>query len=334
MYGTSTLLSPLARRWRRFARLRRRLSQGALAVAALLLIAIPPSSEKIWHDVGLSVLVFAITLPVWRAPEEGLPALVHLRELHRRICWRVSAGLVLTGTLALIANRWLVHQHTPGDAADARTVATWGTVLACLSLAPLLAERPLWRLWPEPMRREAAVGEAMTKLSRARYVSRRPVVAGLPEPVEHTPAGPTSAAACATPMPRHPNRQHTMLRWDGHRLSVSDVQGASHPIPVAGREGEDQPRYDRRLRPVSEIVWVNHAVGDDNSDGTMLLIDTEGHRCGILTALPFRRNDAAWVARSAGVAFTVYDLTFAGISYEELMNALYPTRGSVFKLHG
>jgi hypothetical protein len=336
VYGTSTLLSPLARRWRRSARLRRRALRGALALGALLLIALPPGSERIWHDVGLTLLVFAFTLPVWRAPEESLPDVLRLRELHRRICWRTSTGLVLAGTLALVANRWLLGRHTAGDTADAHTVAVWGVLLACLGAVPSLAENLLWRLWPGSVRRAAKIAEAMAKINRIRSAVRPVGPIGPPEPIQHQPAGPPSAGACATPAPRQPNRKHIVLRWDGHHLSVSDGLGATHPIPVAGRDGDERPVHAPTLRPIGEIVWLSHVLpGTANiSGGTLLLIDAEGRRRGTLTGLPFRQADAAWVARHAGIAFTAYDLTFASRSYGELVNALYPRRGRAFELDG
>ena len=343
MYGSSTVLTPLIRRWRRSAPLRRRLLTGVVALGGVLLIAVPPQSQRIWHDVGLSVLVFAVTLPVWRAPEEGLPVALRLRELHRRICRRCSTGLVLSGTLALIADRWLTARHTAGDAADARSIAVWGIVLACLGAVPLAAERLLWRLWPAQLRKAAKVAEVVDSISQKLYSVGRSGPAPNLEPVLVQPAGPPSAAACVTPVPRSRRPRRSELRWDGHHLIVHSPQGDTYPVPVAGRAGDGAlPHAPRGLRPVSRMVWCRHAAirasgvsGVSGVSGkTLLLLDDAGYRCGVVTDLYCSQNDAARVARAAGVAFTVYDLGFAGYWFEELMTALFPRKGKVFVVSG
>jgi len=333
VYGTATLLSPLVRRWRRFTRLRRRLLQGAVGAVGVLLIAVPPRAERIWHDVGLAVLVFAITLPVWRAPEESLPDPLRFRELHRRVCRRAATGLLLSGTLALIANRWLNDRQ---DSGGAHIVAGCGTLLACLSLVPVLLERPIWRLWPASLRQAAATAEVLGKISRNHPPDRDRTIAGLPNPVLHRPAGPPSASACATPGRKRSGTHPAVLRWDSHHLSISDGHGYVHPIPVAGREADAGLPHHPALRPVSEIVWCGHTAlpAYGFSAATLLLLDADGRRCATLARPPFGRNDVAKVARAAGVAFTAHDLTFADGSYQELMSALFPARGKQFELYG
>ncbi|QMU68020.1 hypothetical protein [Streptacidiphilus sp. P02-A3a] len=330
MYGTSTLLTPLKRRWRRFARLRALLLQGAVGLTGLLLITLPPAAERIWHDVGATVLLAAVTLRVWRAPEEGLPDPLRFRRLHRAVCWRVGTALLLGGTLALVANRWLLARHEGGGA---HTVAVLGGVSAGLGVLAAVVERPLWRLWPTPVRRAAATAEALEKISRNQPITARPL-AGLPEPVLHRPAGTPSPHACSTFGRKRDAVGRVVLRWDGRHLIVVDRYGTAYEVPIPGQPRDLALAYDARLRPLGELVWCSYVWRPPYRvpRATLLLLDTDGRCFAELTGPRFGRQAAVAVARAAGVAFTAHDLSFAGVGWEELLKALYPRRGRVFRL--
>ncbi|RAG87361.1 hypothetical protein DN069_02260 [Streptacidiphilus pinicola] len=99
----------------RLARVRRwrwRLAQLLVALPGVPLLGqdwggagpVNSDQQKFWHDGSAPFLVLAATLPLWRAPEEGLPDALRLRDLHRRVCRRASVLLLLGACGALAFN--------------------------------------------------------------------------------------------------------------------------------------------------------------------------------------------------------------------------------------
>lgn len=331
MYGTSTLLSPLKRRWRRYARLRARLLQGAVVLGGLLLSILPPATAKIWHDVGLTVMLLGVTLPVWRAPEENLPDALRFRRLHRLICWRTGTGLLFLGTLALIGNRWLLARH---DSGSAGTVALLGTVAAGLGVLAAVVDGPLWQLWPAEVRQAAATAEALEKISRNQPITLDRPLAGLPKPALQRSTGAPSPHACSTFGRRRDAVGRVVLRWDGHHLIVTDRYGTSFEVPIPDRPRSTDLAFDVRLRALGELVWCSYAPQPQSRThrSTLLMIDTDGNRFAELADPRFTRESVMTVSRAAGVPFRAYNLASAGSKYDELMNAMFPRKGRLFRL--
>ncbi|QMU75463.1 hypothetical protein GXW83_06595 [Streptacidiphilus sp. PB12-B1b] len=337
MSGISTLLAAADRRRRRYARLGRVLPQLLVALPGVLLIAVPGSRLKVCHDLGLTLLVAALSLPVWRAPEAGLPDPLRFRERHRRVFWRIGAVLLAAATLCLAVDRRFDGRHALGSA---HAAADTGAALTCAALLVLLLERQVWRLWPGQLRRAAATAEVLRRISRRSLAAGGPMVTGLPEPELRQPAGEPSPTPCTTYGRKRRHRVDrsrpgmTVLRWDGRNLTLNNT-GVPVPLPM-GRPGEAPQADWAQVSPVAEVVWVGHRALPEygQTKATLLLLDAEGRRSVHMSHVRFDRLSAAEVSAAAGIPFTAYDLTFAASWYDELVDALFPKARKSLDLYG
>ncbi|MEY9968639.1 hypothetical protein ABIA33_006723 [Streptacidiphilus sp. MAP12-16] len=335
----SVLAAGCERRWRRY---RWWLLQVLVGVPGVVLLAhrtgTPDSGplSKLWHDSSGVFFVLAATLRVWRAPEEGLPDPLRIRELHRKVFLRAGTVLLLGATLGLVADRYFTWQrHDP----TARTASLCAVLLLFASPVPPLLDPLVWRLWPEPLRRSVRVARAAEETGKA-FPFANPLsfdpdrgAFGRPKPVYEHPGGKPSRTACSTRAKNRRKPGRSTLHWDGRRLAVSDPKGHTSTIPIAGRPAPSGPS-DPRLRPAAELVWLSHGSRPYQSRGaTLLLLDADGYRFLALTGMTFSANAAAQVARAAGLAFASYDLGYANETYSALLNRLFPRRGRVVTLN-
>ncbi len=125
-----------------------------------------------------------------------------------------------------------------------------------------------------------------------------------------------------------------VLRWDGHHLIVTDRYGTSFEVPIPDRPRSTDLAFDVRLRALGELVWCSYAPQPQSRThrSTLLMIDTDGNRFAELADPRFTRESVMTVSRAAGVPFRAYNLASAGSKYDELMNAMFPRKGRLFRL--
>ena len=324
MYTLRALRSALFRRWRGLGRARTWLLQGLLAVPGLVLLCLP-GQDATGGCLGLAVLVLTGSLRCWRAPEDNLPDALRARELNRRICWRASVLLLLAGLLL-------------ASVRDGSSTAT--TALLLLSPLPRLLDRLTWRAWPLRLRQAARVAELLEDITRRRPAYRSQLVSGLPRPTFHRDAEPPSATACSTLGKKRHRRGRTSILWDGRCLTLTDREGSVRPVSVVGRpDVPPAPVPGRstavseawRIRPVAGMVWLTRgrSRSGSNPNTELLFLDAAGDRAVTIDGPGCLRENAAQVARAAGLPFTAYDLGFAGVRYQELAEALFPVGAQV-----
>ena len=277
-------------------RLVRWLVQLALVIVGLV-VFLPATDDSVDADVsnihfavGLMVWLVAVMIPLWSAPEEGLPEPLRIRSRHRRIAWRIALLVLFAAAVALLGDAyWAWRADRVPDAApyarvlrftaDSHHSGRAGLWLVCLWPLPGLVEPLVWRLWPQSLRRAvrcARTAEALTEPTRFplpvgfdpdRGATGRPEAALWEEP-----AGPPQPDACAAPLsgggsesgpwPERENlgpargipaRTGAELRWDGSALTVSGKDGKPVAVPLAGRG--PLPGGAGVRRPVAELVW-------------------------------------------------------------------------------
>ena len=323
MYTLRALRSALFRRWRGLGRARSWVLQGLLGLPGPVLLCLP-GQDATGRCLGLAFIVLAGSLRCWRAPEEDLPDALRARELNRPICWRASALLLLAGLLL-------------ASVQDGSSTAT--TVLLVLSPLPRLLDPLTWRAWPLPLRQTARVAELLQDISRNQPTYRNRLISGMPEPFLQQDAGPPSARACSTFGRKRRRKGHTVIHWDGRRLTVTDQEGYVHAVSLVGRA--DVPAKPPvpgagRIRPVAAMVWLTRGSTRSGvrSRTTLLLLDAAGDRAVTVNDLRCLRENVAQVARAAGLPFTAYDLGFAGPRQEELAGALFRDGATVLTCYG
>ncbi len=354
----------------RLGRWWRRLIVAALAVAGLVVFA-PATNENLDADVanlhfaaGVVIWAFAAMIPVWAAPDSALPQMRRLRRVHRRIAWRTGFLVLFASSFGLLGNAyWTLRAdrtsflHHPGLVeafqGDAHRAAVAGIWLVCLCPLPGLAEAPLWRLWPEPVRRGlrcARAADVLADYARGvlpgydpdRGAAGRPTTAlydhrgGRPSAEERTASLSGGKRGYAPPGPR--------LCWDGALLTLAEPGKPPLAVPLADRA--DAPaggavRGARLRRPVAEIVWfterhrtVRSAPADwSTREICLVLLDARGFRVGTVRRVRDDWQPIASVARAAGVPFAAYDLGSALRDDRPRANTvLFPRRGRQLRL--
>ncbi len=322
-YTFGALRSALSRRWRGLGRARNWVVQGLVALPGLVLLCLPGQDATV-KCLGLAVIVLAGSLPCWRAPEENLPDPLRFRELNRLICWRGSVLLLLAGLLL-------------ASVRDGASTAT--TALLWTSPLPRLADQLAWQAWPLRLRQAARVAELLGDITRDQPTYRNRLISGMPQPFFHLDAEPPSAKACSTLGKKRHRKGHTVIHWDGQRLTVTDEQGRVHPVSLVGRA--DVPAKPptpgaRRIRPVAGMVWLTRGGARSGASGrtTLLFLDAAGDRAVTVNDMRCLRENVAQVARAAGLPFAAYDLGFAGERQQELAGALFPNGADVLTCYG
>ncbi|SEK49065.1 hypothetical protein [Streptacidiphilus jiangxiensis] len=332
--------------WGRVARVRRRrwrIAQLLVALPCVPLLAYDANShrpvatdaDKFWHDASLPFLVLAVTLPLWRAPEEGLPDALRLRELHRRICRRAAVVLLLAASVTVSFDHWYTWHGNPAAANAAGTVG-----LDLLALAPvvwLVLEPLLWTLWPAPVRRGVRVAqtaEALYRPRRRRSKSRSVIVpepvpggitdfdadqgaSGRPRPHLHEPARARSADRRTAPARGRQRHQEAYLHWDGAALTVCDGRGRVRTVPLADTAHPGG---------VAELVWLSPR-------NQLLFLDRDGYRLGrTLGGLKTEPGTVSRVSVAAGLAFNAYQLSTWNETRAEQSALLFPRRPLLSRL--
>ncbi|WP_042424123.1 hypothetical protein [Streptacidiphilus anmyonensis] len=326
----------------RLGRLRRYRWWLARLVAALPAVALlaygmsaPPTAEGasspesvFWQDDALPFLLLAATLTLWRAPEEGLPDALRLRDLHRRVCRRAAVVLLFGACLALGVDHWYSWHPDPAAASAA---AGTGLALFWLALVPVLLEPALWPLWPAPIRR--AVRAARTAEALYRPAPRQrlgggqsvsypapgaitdfdadPGASGRPRPFLHQAAGPRSSGRATAPSRARQRRQGSYLHWDGTKLIFDDGKGGPRAVALADA---------RHAEGVAELVWVTPR-------DLLFFVDRDGYRVGRpVSGLQVLPGSVGQVAAAAGLAFNAYELSSHAGTRGEQAGLLFPRR--------
>lgn len=315
----------------------------------------PDSSHlaKLWHDSALFFLVLAVTLRVWRAPEEGTAEVLRFRQLHRKIAWRTFTVLMLAATAALTADRWFTWR---GDGPSARDCSTLAVLLFWLAVAARLLEPLIWLLWPRELRRSVRLARLAEDAARATARSAakapapptvfpdqgafgrtRPSYQSFSRGPSLTPQSVTarSAAGPLAARGRGPRTSPPVLHWDGTRLAWSDARGHTHMIPIDGRPAL-KGDVDRQVRPVAQMVWLLHRwAGTGPRSGPpsrLVLLDREGYRFLVLHTDQRSFGPFADFAEAVGVPFAAYRLACDAETFRTLFDALFPRRGRVVEL--
>jgi hypothetical protein len=325
--------------WGRVRRVRRwrwRLAQLLIALLSLPLLTydmgargpIASDQDKFWHDGALPFLVLAAFLPVWRAPEEGLPDALRLRELNRRLCRRAAVLMLLEASAAVGFDHWYAWHGSLGAASTASEIG------ACLfGLSPLvwLLDPVLWVLWPAPIRRAVRSAQAAEALYRpkprrspgGRRLAATPVsgsitdfdadqgAVGRPRAVLRKAAGTRSSSKCTAPSRARQRHNGPYLHWDGADLVAGDARGRTRTVRLADADHPDG---------VAELVWLS-------LPGQLLFLDRDGCRIGpALTGLRAQPGNLGQVAAAAGLAFNAYELSYWGEIRAEQSRLLFPRR--------
>ncbi|MBY8886297.1 hypothetical protein K7472_15695 [Streptomyces sp. PTM05] len=352
--ATAVTVMASRRGWKRLLRV---LPRIVLVVVGAVVFA-PGTDESLdadianlWLAAALPVWWLALTLSLWRAPERGLPDVLRFRRRHRRVCWRLSALLLLGACLALLTNAyctWKADSDVPLTVWEqysryASHAGTTGVWLLCLSPLPGLLDPLVWRLWPAPLRhavRRARAAEALA--SPGRYP--RPVpfdpdrgAVGRPEPLGEDDGrrGP-SLIPVSVRLSRDSTSRGVELRWNGATLTLHHQGHDPVRLPVAPRDdvlpGEPLPR------PVAEVVWYDeqhNAVATRTPtpyhwrgrDTEVLFLDADGRRLGTVSRVLDDWQAVARVARAAGVPFAAYDLGYAAEDEPRAASRLFPRDG-------
>ncbi|WP_152626309.1 hypothetical protein [Streptacidiphilus carbonis] len=317
----------------------------------------PDSSHlaKLWHDASLFFFVLAVTLRAWRAPEEGTADVLRFRLLHRKVAWRAFAVLLLCACLALTADRWFTWR---GDPPVARDWSTAAVLLLWLAVATRLVEPLVWLLWPLELRRSVRLAKLAEDAARAAARSSRRAVAP-PEifpdqgafgrtratyqshggPPSHEPRSVAAGTADNAFSPRNRNRNRNrdprpaapVLHWDGRRLAWTDTRGRTHTIPVQDRPAL-KGSVDRRVRPVTEMVWLLHTGARTGPAGRLVLLDDKGYRFLVLHSNRRSFGPCADLAEAVGVPFAAYRIGGDAQAFRTLLDSLFPPRGRVLEL--
>jgi hypothetical protein len=356
----------LGRRLRWLRRYRWWALQLLVAVPGVVLVGHDPGASdsshlaKLWHDSALFFLVLAVTLRVWRAPEEGTVEVLRFRLLHRKIAWRVFTVLMLAGTLALTGDRWFTWK---GDGSTARDLSTAAVVLFWLAVTARLLEPLVWLLWPRELRRSVTVARLAEEAAKANARSRRNARTPVAPPVVFPDQG---AFGRTHPSYRSHNREPSpaprsvtarlagdwgstrggrggrsgsagqrvsppVLHWDGTRLAWSDNQGRTHMVPVEGRSAL-KGKVDRGVRPVAEMVWLLQSQAGRGPSSRLVLLDGDGFRFLVLHTNQRGYGPCADLAEAVGVPFAAYRIAGDEEAFRRLVDSLFPRRGRVVEL--
>ena len=317
----SMVVAGLGRRRRRWARPLRWIGTAALLVAGVV-VFVPATDDSnptcdISFAAALPIWLFALTWPVWRAPDRELPEGLRWRRRHRRACWRASLLTLFGSCLALLScayweyrrdqdTAYRHYDHLDHLAALSGTTALW---LLLLSPVPGLLDAPLWRLWPAPLRRAAALGRIAEELNRPDRFRLKPAGAvpppgfdpdrgwlGRPMPVfeRHPEPGrgaPLSIGPGADILVKGPFAQPS-LSWDGALVTFTDVHQPGIGVPV---------------ERVAELVDVRESF-ESGSYSLLMLLDPTGRSLVSMPDRGFRRDELASLAVAAGIPFACYDL--------------------------
>ncbi|PWI43310.1 hypothetical protein [Streptomyces sp. ICBB 8177] len=358
-HGTAAAVMA-SRRHRR--RLLRALPRIVLVVAGAAVFApgtddsLDADVANLWLAAALPVWWLALTLPLWRAPERGLPDVLRLRRRHRRVCWRLSALMLLGACLALPANAyctWKAYSGVPLTVWEqygryASGAASTGVWLLCLSPLPGLLDPLVWRLWPAPLRhavRRARAAEALASPGRYQWpMSFDPDrgAVGRPEPLgEDVGRRGPSRVPVSVRLSRGSSSRSVELRWDGAALTLHQKGRDPVRLPVASRDSvlPGEPL----TRPVAEIVWYDEqhdAVATraptpyhwQRRDTEVLFLDADGRRLGSVSRVLDDWQAVARVAAAAAVPFAAYDLGYAAENEPRAAPRLFPRGGRQLRL--
>ncbi|WP_042422509.1 hypothetical protein [Streptacidiphilus anmyonensis] len=306
----------------------RRAVTGALGGTGFVLVVAGAEqhtahAQHLWMAGALPFAAAAVGWQVWRAPEEGLPDALRLRERSRRIGLRTASVPGFGASVGLV-----VHLGAHGALAhQAGVAALWAVAAAPV---PVLAEGALWAAAPRRLRlqvRTARIAEAVREVNSG--VGRLSQLAFDPEagyagaPVPHrslAPADHLGAAREARPTREQTvamlglsllNRAHrtwireASLRWDGEALILTDGRRNSVAVP---HDGTRRPGHGRLAdRPV-ELVWLREqAPGEPGWQIRLLLLDASGRRLLTMPGLGFLYGEMAAVAAASGLRFTFHN---------------------------
>ncbi|MFC1417984.1 hypothetical protein [Streptacidiphilus cavernicola] len=343
----SRIAAGLGRRRRRAARLIRWLGTTALIIIGII-VFIPGTddsnpTDNISFAAALPIWLFALTWPVWRAPEREAPDGRRWRLRHRRICWRASVLMLFGACFCLLSCGYWEYRRDQGSdygqydhlnhlAAMSGTTALWLLLLCPL---PALLDFPLWRLWPAPVRRAALLGRIAEKLSEPkRYLLMAPAMIpppgfdpdqgwlGRPSPVFESLPGPrhgdpvtvgpgaprTGPGWWDDPFVKGPY-PHASVSWDGETITFTDFHRRGTGIPVAR---------------VAELVDVRETAAR-SAHSVLMLLDATGRAVLSLPDQGFHRDELAEVAVAAGIPFRCYELGRSdGRSLRDLLFPLSP----------
>ncbi|WP_152648384.1 hypothetical protein [Streptacidiphilus anmyonensis] len=259
--------------------------------------------------VGMSFLplwVLAGGWRVWRAPEEGLPQLMHWRSRQRRVCARVAVSMLAGAGVAVMLLGYAYEKDWTGVQQAWTRAAIW---LAVLSPVPVLLDPLVWRAWTRPFRRAVRSAQALMLLQepdRFRKVSprRRPAwgfdpdqgFCGRPLPVGRSEPHERRGAP-HTCWGRSRNGTQVGVSWDGEAALVVRLEGAGTDVRIP-------------IDEVAELVCVSESTPRQSID-EVLVLDGAGRRLATLPRGTLGITDLSRVAAAAGVRFADYELGFA-----------------------
>ncbi len=327
----------------------RRAVTGVLGATATVLVVIGAEhhtahAQHLWMASAVPFAVAAVGWPVWRAPEEGLPDALRLRERSRRIGLRATSVPGFGASVGLVvrlgAHGALAH--------DSGVAALWAVALAPV---PVLAESALWGVAPRRLRlqvRTARLAEAVRDLNaengRVSQLDFDPDrgYAGAPVPRRSiAPAGDPAAACEARPsqglatsmlglqLVSRAHRtwiQESSLRWDGTTLTLTD--GRRNVVTVRLDAAEQAGRGRLADRPV-EMAWLHgQNVGEPGSEIRILLLDSSSRRLLTMPGLGYLDTDVAQVATASGLRFSSHNWVGARfeLPWRRLWMRVFPRR--------
>ncbi|MBC3841161.1 hypothetical protein GXW82_15280 [Streptacidiphilus sp. 4-A2] len=341
MYAVRAVTAQLRRRTRGAVRVLRVVFQYVATLTAIGLLCNGGSGPdwQLIRDAGLALLVFGTALPLWQAPERGIPEPLRFRRRHRRTVARTTLLLLAGAGVAGTA-------HAPGLAVGllCGAVAVAAPSRGCGSSGPSACGEP-----PPP----AAAWSCCSRARRprrprcprsnpigARRAARPPSTSCPRRPGAGTPVAAARDVRCPDDRfrpdrDRAAGRPGPAVQRDARtgvdrQPTAGARRGREHHHGAAGRRG---PARLRRGGPGPRVLPGPAAPGERPAGQgphpqpyAVYLLDHEGFRLARIPGPWSSRARTADVAQAAGLTFTAYDLAYRNDQFIPLTRHLFPYR--------